>query len=219
MVTNFLAAGVPLVSRRQPESEGESSIRWRFIAVGMPLPPSQGKLRVPLVAPLESIMLTRPPLELAEVIPHLPQRWRAPLRDLLRSAEAVGIQFRVYGSAAWEALTGQSYLASRSDIDLLWQPAKIAQIDAGIRLLEAWEAQSGLVADGEIEFGDDAAVAWREWKSSAQRQPPSHRVLVKTFHGPRLSARSELLGLIAPRAYSTRTGLRLKLGSDRRGTP
>src|SRR6185436_5089690 len=41
MVTNFLAAGVPLVSRRQPESEGESSMRWRFVAVGMPLPPSQ----------------------------------------------------------------------------------------------------------------------------------------------------------------------------------
>jgi phosphoribosyl-dephospho-CoA transferase len=196
LVTEFLAAGWPLVMRRQSDGDCEPLRQSRSIAVGMPLPPSQGKLRLAFVVPPESIMRVAPPLTLVEVIARLPESWRSSLRQLLRSAEAANIQFRVFGSAAWEALTGRCYLSAHSDIDLLWQPCDASQIDAGIALLEAWEAQTGLVVDGEIAFGDDVAGAWREWSIGQLRQSASHRVLVKTLHGPHLSSRAELLALI-----------------------
>ena len=195
-VRDFLAAGWPLVVRRQTGIDGEHVARGSSIAVGMPLPPSQGKLRLAFSVLPEWIIRTAPPLELAEAIPHLPLAWRAPLQQLIRGAEAIDIGFRVYGSAAWEALTGCRYLTPQSDIDLLWQPSHPTQIAAGIALLQAWEAQTGFTADGEICFGGDEAVAWREWSARQHMHDAGDRVLVKTLRGPRLAPRSELIAFI-----------------------
>ena len=170
--------------------------------MGMPLPPSQGKLRLAFSVLPEWIIRTAPPLELAEAIPHLPLAWRAPLQQLIRGAEAIDIGFRVYGSAAWEALTGVPYLAFRSDLDLLWQSTSEAQIDAGVALLSAWETQTGFVADGEICFGDDAAVAWREWSNWRQAPGITHRILMKTLRGAELVAPSDVIALVARRTCS-----------------
>jgi phosphoribosyl-dephospho-CoA transferase len=139
---------------------------------------------------------TAPPLKLVETIPHLPAMWREPLLRLLCGAESIRIDFGVYGSAAWEALTGEKYLTPQSDIDLLWRPTRVDQLGAGIALLAGWEVATGLRADGEILFGDDDAVAWREWMESAS-EPVPPRVLVKSLAGPRLCTRAELLA----RAY------------------
>jgi phosphoribosyl-dephospho-CoA transferase len=190
---DFLAAGWPLVIRRQPDVDRQQP---QSLAVGMPLPPSRGKLRLALAVPPQSIIRIEPPPRLAEIIPRLPQAWRLLLQPLLRSAEAIEIEFRAFGSAAWEALTGCRYLTPQSDIDLLWQPSHPTQIAAGIALLEAWEAQTGFSADGEICFGGDEAVAWREWSARQHGHDVGDRVLVKTLCGPRLAPRSELIALI-----------------------
>jgi phosphoribosyl-dephospho-CoA transferase len=191
-VAALLAAGSPLVVRRQPPLDGASSASSPTLALGMPLPPAQGRQRLAFAVPATAIVRGSPPPRLADAIPNLRTAWRAPLTDLACEAQAAGIELRLFGSAAWEALTGRPYLTENSDIDLIWRPVDADEIDAGIALLLAWESDSGLSADGEILFGDDAAVAWREWARIAEAREGAQRVLVKTLYGPRICAAPEL---------------------------
>jgi len=84
----------------------------------------------------------------------------------------------------------------------VWQPADTAQLRAGIGVLQRWESETGLAADGEILFGDDAAVAWREWHRVTQGNDPASRVLVKTLRGSQLVAPGELLARLGVDAYA-----------------
>ena len=205
-VLQRLAAGAPLVVGRQtlPLPGVGAGDGAATLAAGMPLPPAAGKHRLPFRIEPAAIARASPPWALAAVIPALAARWRGPLQSLHDGAAEAGIAFRVFGSAAWEALTGEAYMTPQSDIDLLWRPRGGAQLDAGLALLHAWERATGLRADGEILFGADDAVAWREWDPAAGR-PPSPRVLVKTTAGPYLCRRERLLAVLdqsAPRAHA-----------------
>jgi len=196
-VADLLAADWPLVVRRQSWAENDASTMAESVAGGLPLPPALGKQRIAFDVPHHAIVRTAPPLALSDVIPRLPPDWQPPLRRLLRSAESIGVEFRVYGSVAWHALTGRPWLTPESDIDLLWRAGDSAQLTAVITSLEAWEGESGRRADGEILFGDDDAVAWREW-GSAPGRAPAQRVLVKSLHSARLRARGELEARLLP---------------------
>jgi phosphoribosyl-dephospho-CoA transferase len=188
----LLAAGAPLVIGRQPATGDGIPGAETLIAAGMPLPPALGKGRLPFRISTRNIIRTAKPPRLADTIPRLPAIWRAPLLRLLCGALSIGIELRLYGSAAWEGLTGLSYLTPRSDIDLLWRPVSVDQLAAGVAFLAEWEAATGIRTDGEILFGDDDAVAWREWLESGANPVPQ-RVLVKSHARVRMCSRDELL--------------------------
>lgn len=196
-VTQWLAAQRPLIVRRQP-----ASARRDHVALGLPLPPSAGKRRIALTLRVDAIARTRAPPALDAVIPRAPRRRRGPLSRLRDSAEGAGIELRVFGAFAWQMLAGITYVTRSSDLDLWWRPASPAQLDAGIALLAAWERASGVRADGEIVFGDDDAVAWREWHERAAHA----RVLVKRLDAVRMAARSELLALVGRASATLGTG-------------
>jgi len=192
-VANWLAADRPLVVRQQTDAHARDGQRTR-VAVGMPLPRAQGKQRAAFAVAPEWIAHTAPPPFLRDALSRLPESWSAPLLRLVQRADAIDLVLRVFGSVAWESLTGSSYLTPESDVDLLWQPSTRNQLAAAIATLAAWETESGLRADGEILFGDDDAVSWREWMHGDQdKKIASTRVLVKALSGPRLEARAELL--------------------------
>ena len=177
----WIETGRPLVVRRQGSCDPPCEV-----ALGLSLPQRR---RIALTLPARVIdSVTRPPT-LADVIPHVPVRWRRALAQLDTDAASVGISFRVYGSVAWQMLTALPYVTDESDIDLLWHPAGRSQLSEGIALLERWERVTGLRADGEIVFGDGDAVAWREW---SQRDRPA-AVLVKRLEGPEMRRAAELL--------------------------
>jgi phosphoribosyl-dephospho-CoA transferase len=134
-----------------------------------------------------------PPPRLSQIVAHMPSAWHAALAQLERRGHALGIVFRVYGSAAWQMLTGLEYVHPASDLDLLWRPRDRTQLDAGVALLEQWQEDTGIAVDGEIVFGDDEAVAWREWR----RCGIGEHVLVKRLDGPLLRERKALLGLLS----------------------
>ena len=106
-----------------------------------------------------------------------------------------GIELRVFGSLAWQALSGLPYLTSQSDIDLLWHPKSRRQLQQGIELLACWEQTSGLRADGEVLFGGTSAVSWREW--SALQTGDERRVMVKRESSAELVDSLELLEMLA----------------------
>jgi phosphoribosyl-dephospho-CoA transferase len=100
----------------------------------------------------------------------------------------------VFGSLAWQALSGLPYLTPQSDIDLLWHPQSNAQLQQGIALLARWEQTSGLRADGEVLFGAGSAVSWREWATS--KSGNGQRVLVKRASIAELVETRELLEML-----------------------
>jgi phosphoribosyl-dephospho-CoA transferase len=189
IVRKWLAAARPLIIRQQTEGGPATANR---AAAGLPLPPSEGKRRIALTLRLREInRIAHPPL-LAAAIPCLPVQWRPPLSKLCRAGERLGIDLRVVGAVAWQALTSLPYLTSTSDVDLLWRPCDRLQLERGVALLQRWELTNGLQTDGEIVFGDDLAVAWREWL----RRDRHRSVLGKQTSGASLRRPSELLELL-----------------------
>jgi phosphoribosyl-dephospho-CoA transferase len=186
----WLAEKRPVVVSRQ--SEGISN---ELLAVGLALPPSLGKCRISLKLSRADITTVAPPLQLAQVILHSPAEWQAALQKLDHAAKNIGITLRVYGSFSWQSVSGLSYVTATSDIDLLWHAHSPTQLQQGIALLSEWEKTSGLRADGEVLFGDDHAVSWREWSQSNAEE--NARVLVKRDHSAALLGTRELLELLA----------------------
>lgn len=179
-------AGHPCIVRRRDAAAGVD-----VVCLGVALPPAADgrKPRIALRVNGADVARSRTPLPLAAVLdmPALPAAWRAPLAALLDDARDAGIELRVYGSAALQALTGLAYLRAGSDIDVLFQPAGTAQLRDGVALLARHTAR--LPLDGEIVFPSAQAVAWKEWHAAGASQA---RVLAKLADGVRLATRDEL---------------------------
>jgi phosphoribosyl-dephospho-CoA transferase len=156
LLRTWLDHGRPVIRAR---SRCSDPLGW--LSLGLPLPPGQGKRRLALNVPRHGLLQWRPPPRLAEVVPSAWPAWRAPLAALDRRARSLGLTLRVFGSLAWQHLTGERYLTETSDLDLLWCPADQRQLAAGLRMLSDWERHSRLRADGEVLL-PGGAVAWRE---------------------------------------------------------
>ncbi|WP_126947413.1 malonate decarboxylase holo-[acyl-carrier-protein] synthase [Xanthomonas sp. BRIP62418] len=177
----WFAAGWPAVVAR-----GDGSQAPGRVPLGVPLPPNEGKQRLALSAGLDAIVRSTAPLALDAVIAAAPATLQPALQALRAQANASALQPRVFGSFAWQALTGLAYVHAQSDLDLLWSIATPEQAQAVVTLLQRWEHRHGLRADGELLLPDDTAVNWREYAGSAQQ------VLVKSTNGCRLLPRSAL---------------------------
>ncbi|MDV2453181.1 malonate decarboxylase holo-[acyl-carrier-protein] synthase [Xanthomonas hortorum] len=178
----WFAAGLPAVVARGDGSEVPGTLR-----LGVPLPPSEGKQRLALTAHVADIARSTAPLLLDAVIAHAPTDMQPALQALLKQTHANALQPRVFGSFAWQALTGLAYVHAQSDLDLLWYVDTPEQAQSVVTLLQRWEQRHGLRADGELLLADDdTAVNWREYAGSAQQ------VLVKSNQGCRMASRTAL---------------------------
>jgi phosphoribosyl-dephospho-CoA transferase len=155
-LSRWFSRGRPAVVRR---SDGNAV---HALSLGVALPPSQGKLKLPLLVDQRAMLGSSGPLTLAAAaVTALPIHWRAWLEDLLGSAHGIGIELRVYGSVAWQHLSGEPYLTPLSDVDLLWSARDPIQLEEMLDILIRWQRASGLSADGELLFSG-GAVAWKE---------------------------------------------------------
>jgi len=174
-------AGHPaIVARRVPGATSDT------LALGVPLPPDEGKQRLALNAPRASLLRRAPLPTLETVMAAAPQAWRTALSTLQHDASRLALQPGVFGALAWQALTGLRYLHARSDVDLLWDIDRLDQADAIAALLLRWETRFGLRADGECRLPDGVAFSWREYAGHAAR------LLIKTDDDARLAARTAL---------------------------
>lgn len=194
-VAAWLAADRPFVVARQPCGGVLSdTIAPDTIAVGLALPPAQDKRRIALSVTAHDIARYTPALRLADAVAHAPAAWQPALAELDFEATKIDLELRVFGSLAWQALSGMQYMTPQSDIDLLWHPLSHAQLQQGIELLAHWEQSSGLRADGEVLFGINSAVSWREW--ATLKSGSDQRVLVKRASSAELVAAHELLEML-----------------------
>jgi len=181
----------PLVARRQDAGAAAGEV-----ALGLPLPPCpvKGKVRIALRLPAATVLRSSEPLTLVSALPALPPRWQAGAAALAAQAAAQRITLRVYGSVAWQALTGLHYLGPRSDIDLLFYPDGVSALQAGAALFQ--RHADHLPLDGEIVFPSGRAVAFKEWLLALEGGA-GMRVMVKDHAGVSLQPMDALTGELA----------------------
>ncbi|MBC7514180.1 MAG: malonate decarboxylase holo-[acyl-carrier-protein] synthase [Herminiimonas sp.] len=194
-LSRWRAADWPLVVRRRPPAMAATDL-----ALGIALPPQAGSGIKPRIATIVNLLHVRrvdAPLPLAAVLKVVPAHWRAALLAMhLESLDALPA-LRVYGSLAWQTITGMGYLTSTSDIDLLVAPATRGELGACLDCLRRYA--SILPLDGEIVFPSGAAVAWKEWDAVTRGEMPDAgaRVLSKYADTVVLVDCSELLASLA----------------------
>jgi phosphoribosyl-dephospho-CoA transferase len=190
-IDTWFTERLPFIVRR-PDAGAPAALT--AIALGLPLPPAQRKRRIALRIASGDIAHHTPPPALDRVAALLPSPWRDALTALDRDARALGVRLRVFGSAAWQALTGRDYLHGASDLDILYRADHAQELAAVLALFARWERRGPIRLDGEIVFPGDHAVAWREWSSGAAA------VMAKHLDGPALVARTELAARLATSA-------------------
>jgi phosphoribosyl-dephospho-CoA transferase len=157
------------------------------VPVGLPLPPFAGKNRLSFLLRPADIVAIAPPPVLDDVMPMAPASWRHALGEVEVMASRHDLEARVFGSLAWQALTGLNYLTDRSDLDLLLELRRDTDIPALAEDLAAIEICAPMRLDGELIRPDGAAINWRELRIG------TGEILVKTLGGVTLLDRSQFL--------------------------
>ncbi|HBP28707.1 MAG TPA: malonate decarboxylase holo-[acyl-carrier-protein] synthase [Advenella kashmirensis] len=184
----WLQAQRPLVVARQSVAAGAQ------ILLGLTLPPDAEPRRISVSVNPDAVSAIAPPLALAHCVNTCTAAVAAPLKRLLRQCKSHDIVVSVYGSLAWEALSGTTYRHDQSDIDLVCDIARAPQLACCIEALQLAQQALPCSLDGEIRFAGGAAVNWKEL-SQALLQPaqPTTRVVVKENAGVALLSLTELL--------------------------
>ncbi len=167
---DWIAAGRPLVAARQ-SAGGER------LLLGLSLPLELQRKRLSIAIDRSEVAEICPPSALRDCLPRLPAAQAEILGRLDAGAAACAVRLGVFGSLAWETLSGESYLHAESDIDLICDVATLAQLDAMLALLHKAANALPCRLDGELRFPGGHAVAWQE--IAAQRNRAAALVLVK----------------------------------------
>ncbi|WP_431121274.1 malonate decarboxylase holo-[acyl-carrier-protein] synthase [Variovorax paradoxus] len=167
---------LPLVVTRQSVHSASSG----SMALGLPAPARWGRRRLALQVPRAAVHGIEEFPRLAAVQALLPPSARDAVRELAGRLDACHATARVFGSYGWQAISGLDHVRTNSDLDLSITARGAVHADAAVRALETFDAVRPRL-DGELIFGDGAAVAWREW--SGWRAGRARAVMVKRLDG------------------------------------
>ena len=172
IVAHWAAQHLPLVVGRQPEGLAPG-----LVSLGLPAPLKWSRRRLGFQVPAAGLSHSGAFPALPPVARRFP--WRREGQALAAALAALGARTQVFGSHGWQTLTGLPCLREGSDLDLLVAVDSLEQAGAVAELLARTALPCRL--DGELVFGGDHAVAWREfarWRAGQVRQ-----VLCKRLHG------------------------------------
>lgn len=158
LVRAWAERGWPLIVRRASPDEADAG----RVPLGLPLPPAAGKRRIALNVAADVLATVGPLPALADVLSAAPDAWHASLRELDTLGARCGVQGRVFGSLAWQALTGERYLSESSDLDIVFLLPHAASLAPLLDGLAAIDARAPMRIDGELLRDDGAGVNWRE---------------------------------------------------------
>lgn len=183
LLRDWADRGRPLIARRRQAGD-----RAGRLAAAIALPPAVVKRRVAFDLHPDAVARVEPPPTLAVVRASAPPSWHATLDALALLGREVASEPRVFGSFAWQALTGLPYLTATSDLDLLWPVTAVTDLSALFGRLHHLEACAPGRLDGElVHEPTGAAVPWRELAGDARE------LLVKTAETVTLQPRETYL--------------------------
>lgn len=188
-VRGWIDRGRPLVVARQPaKTEG--------VVLGLALPPALNRWRVACRVEHSAIARIAPPLAVRACLDRLPADTAAVLAGLEACLLRAGIRVGVYGSLAWESLSGEAYRHPASDIDLICDLATHSQHRVALAALAAAAGKLPCRLDGEIRFPDGNAAAWRELADCRDKE--SATILAKGPEDVTLLSMQALLASLLP---------------------
>lgn len=114
------------------------------------------------------------------------------LRELAATLQSAGFPVYVFGSVAWEKISGKSYRTEKSDLDLLCDVETLQDVRFVIDALAAADRELPFSIDGELRFPQDDCVNWREVMAALDRDD-AMEVLVKGEAGVFMSTLDRLL--------------------------
>jgi phosphoribosyl-dephospho-CoA transferase len=176
LVEGWAERGWPVIVRRPAPGDKEPNI-----PLGLPLPPSCGKLRLAFSVPPRLVAETVAGLSLSEAAAVAPAGWLAQVDDLLALGERLALRPAVFGALLWQCVTGLPYLHGGSDIDLLWPTPAAAALTDLLEGLERLDAAGPAPIDGEIALPAGGGANWRELRR--ELRAPGGTVLVKAMDG------------------------------------
>jgi phosphoribosyl-dephospho-CoA transferase len=182
-IEDWVERGRPAVICRRGQGTPAGSL-----SLGIALP-GPGR-RLGLLVTTDAIARHTGPLRLRDVVASAPDAWQGPLAALDVALTAVGTPAGVFGSLAWQHLSGEPYLRATSDVDLLLSLLGPASLQSALDVLAAHD-QATVRLDGEVLFPGGHAVAWRELAGRPAR------VLVKSVDGVALLPIAAALGIHA----------------------
>ena len=162
LLHDWVNAGWPLIARRPLPGEAGG------FALGLPLPPSAGKRRVAVNVQRDAIDSVSFLPRLAQAMDSAPLSWKDSRQRLNALAEHHGIEARVFGSLAWQWLTGLIYLSPDSDLDIVWTLPPRERIGMFLAELAEIETLAPMRLDGEVIRADGSGVNWRELHSGSK---------------------------------------------------
>lgn len=192
-VAAWIAAGRPLVAARQPESGGQ-------LLLGLSLPLALERQRVAVLVDSAEVAEVRPPLALGACLGGQSPAVRAVLTTLEGALRQAGIGLGVFGSLAWEALSGEAYRHPDSDIDVICEIADRSQLETALAVLAEAAAALPCRLDGELRLPGGDAVAWRELAAAYGDRQRS--LLVKGERRVALKTQAELLATLEDHALA-----------------
>jgi len=158
------------------------------VALGLPAPSCWGRRRIALQVAKTAIASLDTCPTLHALAPTFPDR--APTWQLLIAAlDSRHAQAHVYGSHAWQHLTGLDYVHAGSDLDLWIGVTCEVHADAVAAALRH-ASPSSQRCDAELVFPDGAAVHAREWQ--AWRAGQARSLLVRELGGASLRTAATL---------------------------
>ena len=174
-VSQWLADGRPLVVCRQRmrENGAESDVD-----LGICLPNHLGRQKLACRVRSAAVARVERPISVEQLNGVLQSEACSAMTRLASAAQRLGVSVGVYGSTAWECLSGASYRRSESDIDLICDVAQRDTLPAWLRALQRSAEDVDGRLDGEVRFPDGKAVAWREL-SNAFQSSGAARVMFK----------------------------------------
>lgn len=158
-VMAWVALGRPLVAARQPADGGG-------LLLGLTLPAAEGRRRLGCRVAAADVLRVEAPLAIPACLANLDDARAVPLARLAAVLQAAGVRAGVYGSLAWECLSGEAYRHELSDVDLICDLTTLEALPHCLAALSEAEAALPCGLDGEIRFLDGAAVAWRELRAA-----------------------------------------------------
>lgn len=178
LVEGWCERGWPVIVRRPGEGHETG------IAVGLPLPPSHGKLRLGFTLAPHHVAHQVPGVALADALATAPADLRPQLEAVIALSKRLSLTPTVFGALLWQHVTGLVYLRPGSDVDLLWPMSDPGPLPGLLDGLAALDAEGPARLDGEIILPNGEGVNWRELRD--QRGRLDDHVLVKSLDGAEL---------------------------------
>ncbi len=158
VIAKWIGAGRPAIVRRPGLAFGGEGVHC-----GIPLPPEHGKKRIAFIVPVNFIKRLEELPSLEKCLGHLPPPQQLQVAGFLNSCRENNFYPEVFGSLAWQYLTGLNYLHKDFDIDLRFRINNSMELEQLAAVLRRFPQPCGKLCDIELELWNGMAFSWREF--------------------------------------------------------